>query len=171
LRATESRPGGSTSCLRRAARWSAWTVVATLMRNSDPTRHASDPAEHTNALRRAQIPVLTDVGDKDPPPVRRTTVDRDGPRWRLVVLSGEDHASALLSQAYKKAVASLLTPHALRAPEAMLTVSAGQVWGCVDAFQPLTRLPFGTVPETAFTVRPAEIAPQSDRERRINRTS
>jgi pimeloyl-ACP methyl ester carboxylesterase len=74
---------------------------------------ASDPARLTDALRRAQTPVLAVVGDKDSNLAEAQLLIETVPIGELVVLPGEDHLSAVSSQKYKEAVASFLKTHSL----------------------------------------------------------
>jgi pimeloyl-ACP methyl ester carboxylesterase len=62
-----------------------------------------------DALRRIQVPVLAVVGDRDNANLFRVQrLVETVPGAQLVVLPGEDHFSALSSQAYKEAVAAFL---------------------------------------------------------------
>jgi alpha-beta hydrolase superfamily lysophospholipase len=61
-----------------------------------------------NALRRVQVPVLVVIGDRDEDlPLAQRLVEVT-PGAQLVVLPGEDHISAIPTQAYKDAVAAFL---------------------------------------------------------------
>jgi pimeloyl-ACP methyl ester carboxylesterase len=86
-----------------------------MLRNSYPPQIASNPAKHTDALRRVQTPVLAVVGDKDLNLSEAQLLIETVPFGELVVLAGEDHASAISSQKYKEAVASFLNAHAYTA--------------------------------------------------------
>jgi pimeloyl-ACP methyl ester carboxylesterase len=98
-----------------AARDNDLKAFAAMLRNSDPVQVASKPAKHTDALRRAQTPVLAVVGENDPS-LSEARLLIDTVRFgELVVLPGENHASAISSKKYKEAVASFLTAHAFTA--------------------------------------------------------
>jgi pimeloyl-ACP methyl ester carboxylesterase len=60
------------------------------------------------ALERAQLPLLTVVGEKDGLLVDAQRLSEIVPDAELVVLAGEDHASAVSAPAYKDAVAAFL---------------------------------------------------------------
>jgi pimeloyl-ACP methyl ester carboxylesterase len=71
-----------------------------------------DPAERVDALRRLQTPVLAVVGDKDPNLAEVQLLIETMHNGQLVVLSGEDHLSAVTAPRYREAVASFLHAHA-----------------------------------------------------------
>jgi pimeloyl-ACP methyl ester carboxylesterase len=61
-----------------------------------------------DALRRVQVPVLAVIGERDNTLPRAQRLVETVPGAQLVVLPGEDHFSAVPSQAYKDAVAAFL---------------------------------------------------------------
>jgi pimeloyl-ACP methyl ester carboxylesterase len=108
-RAEGGYPGGL------AARDNDLKAFAAMLRNSYPPQIASNPAKHTDALRRVQTPVLAVVGGKDVNLSEARLLIEAVPFGELVVLAGEDHSSAISSQKYKEAVASFLKAHAYTA--------------------------------------------------------
>jgi pimeloyl-ACP methyl ester carboxylesterase len=67
-------------------------------------------AEHDDALRRVQVPVLAVAGDQDPRLANARKLIETVPQGELVVLPGDDHLSAVRSPKYKEVVASFLQP-------------------------------------------------------------
>lgn len=76
------------------------SALAAMLRNSDPVHLASHPATHADALRRVQTPVLAVVGEKDPSLSEAHLLIDTVPFGELVALPGEDHDSAVSSEAH-----------------------------------------------------------------------
>jgi pimeloyl-ACP methyl ester carboxylesterase len=105
----ESRSTDPTSL---AARDNDLKALAAALRGTGGVS-AVDPAALTDALRRVQTPVLAVVGDKDANLAEAQLLIETVPSGELVVLPGEDHASAVRAETYKQAVASFLKARAL----------------------------------------------------------
>jgi pimeloyl-ACP methyl ester carboxylesterase len=74
------------------------------MQRSEPITQADDE----KTLRQVQVPILVIVGEKDPLLGAAKSLAETVPDAELVVLPNEDHASALLAQGCKEAVAAFL---------------------------------------------------------------